>query len=718
MNSENLFNLIKNKKIDLFKKTLEKNKEKINLDIKDKYGNYLINYIINLNNKSILEFILKKYNLRLDVRDAENKNLLYIPIKYNYYDILEIILKYNKKSIGINILDRKDDLGYTGLHYCLIFNNFEALKLLLNNNADIYINTDNNENIFEIGFNYERTDMLLYIIKNMENYNYKNFDGQTIIQMALGYENIEIVNFLIDKDIDLNNSDKEHGYCLLHLIVALNYIELFNNIIKKNININQVDFIGYNALHFSIKENNYYITKKLMEYDIDYNISNNEGNIPLHTFLENNENISNDINTDEKLTFILKQLIKKSNLNIQNNYGDTCLHLLVDTYLWDNEIIIDILKNKKLNIFIENNNNETVYSKILNKDKLLKFVSESYYYIIQKNKKKLKLDWEKKCADQDYKKIKNTDNKKKCIKKILDIMKTKKKSLPKILDYNITIENGIFVNTCYYIGIPIDILFGLIYLKDKYPSTGLVLDYPLTINNELNNYYKDLGIDFEFKLQFSNVNITWSYQKLIYPTFFNEWFKNYKKKYKYIIIPIGIELYDKSHANILFYDIDKKTVERFEPNGANVPIGLNYNPNLLDKLIENKFQQIDQDIKYIRPQDYLPEIGFQMYESFEREKCKRLGDPNGFCGVWCTWWIDQKLKYNNIESSILAKELIKEIKLNNIEFKTIIRNYTKNITTLRDNYFNKYNLDINKFYNNNFDNELLNKLEKDIIQLF
>ena len=51
---------------------------------------------------------------------------------------------------------------------------------------------------------------------------------------------------------------------------------------------------------------------------------------------------------------------------------------------------------------------------------------------------------------------------------------------------------------------------------------------------------------------------------------------------KYIIIPIGIEISIGSHANILFWDIEKKTLERFEPNGSNYPMNLNYNPSLLD----------------------------------------------------------------------------------------------------------------------------------------
>ena len=107
MNSDNLFNLLKNKKIESFKKIIKKNKKNIDLDIIDENGNYLIHYLINLNNFKLIEFVLENVKLRLDVLDIEGKNLTYFPIKYNYIDILELIIKFNDINIGISILTKK-----------------------------------------------------------------------------------------------------------------------------------------------------------------------------------------------------------------------------------------------------------------------------------------------------------------------------------------------------------------------------------------------------------------------------------------------------------------------------------------------------------------------------------------------------------------------------------------------------------------------------------
>lgn len=274
----------------------------------------------------------------------------------------------------------------------------------------------------------------------------------------------------------------------------------------------------------------------------------------------------------------------------------------------------------------------------------------------------------------------------------------------------------------FYTGSPIDILFGLLilYNKFKYNDFNLILDYPLTINTDVEKYYKKLGINYIYKLDFSNIEILWSYQHIFYPTFFDNEIKNKMNKSKYIAIPIGIEISTGAHANILFWDVVNKTIERFEPNGANYPINFNYNPKLLDTLLENKFKEYDKDIKYYRPIDFLPIVGFQMLEILETDKFRKLNDPNGFCAVWCIWWVYQRIINidENISNIDFANKLIEYIKLDNLNFKTIIRNFSSIITILRDEYLSKHNLDINMWLTENYTSSVLNDLEKEIITNF
>ena len=224
-------------------------------------------------------------------------------------------------------------------------------------------------------------------------------------------------------------------------------------------------------------------------------------------------------------------------------------------------------------------------------------------------------------------------------------------------------------------------------------------------NNTLIDYYKKMGINFNYKLDFSNIEIIWIYQKLIYPTNFDSIFSNKIKNdsIEYVIIPLGIETENGSHANILIIDINNKKIERFEPNGYYSPREFYFNEDLLDKLLSDKFKILIPEFSYFSPKKYLPTIGFQIYESMETNKCKKIGDPNGFCAVWCIWWVNYKIQYKNIPSKKLAKLLINKIKFNKLSFKNLIRNFSSNITKLRDPFLEKYDLDINKWMNDDYD---------------
>jgi hypothetical protein len=72
------------------------------------------------------------------------------------------------------------------------------------------------------------------------------------------------------------------------------------------------------------------------------------------------------------------------------------------------------------------------------------------------------------------------------------------------------------------------------------------------------------------------------------------------------------------------------------------------------------------------------------------------------------------MKNLQIPSEELANRLINSIKLDNNDFKKVIRNFSKNITDLRDEFFKSYNIDINDFIVGNYDINILNRLEKDI----
>lgn len=683
-----IFDLIKNKEFDILIKKIE-NDEITELNIKDSNNNYFIHYVINYNQLELLNVCLSK-NINIDIFDSSKKTILYIPLKFNYIEICKSLIEYNNKCIGLSFINQVDMDGENSVHYAILFNNYEIFSLLIENGIEY---TENNPIFYTIIHN--RINMLKLIIEKKFKLDVYTKYHESLLQVAINYNN-DFIDLLLEQKINLKNQDSEYGLTILHQCVINNNLELFEKLLLFDVDINCQDYYGNTILHYIFIEKHYHYLKSIMKYNILFNLSNSNGDIPLHILL-------NTMNASETLNEYIKTFLENSDLNNQNNSGVTCLMLIVRNNLLP--VFYDILVNCNLNFFIKDNNNNG----ILINDEIIELTAESYYNQLLKNKNKLK--W----CDNNIDKI---NLKEICKNKIKKIIKEDNTKLPQLHLLDLKLDYGIYVNTCYYTGFPIDILFGLLLLKQDFPDIGLILDYPLIINQELEEHYKQIGTYYPYTQEFCNIEIIWSYQKLLFPSYFDSIIKKQIKLYKYITIPIGIELSNGAHANIIFIDNINKTIERFEPNGSNTPIGFNYNPILLDTKLKERFNILFIDYKYIFPSDFLPVIGFQTLENIETNACKHLGDPNGFCGVWSTWWIYQRmLNIKNIKIESLALELIKIIKFDNQKFKMIIRNFSNKITELRDSYLSKYDLDINKWIVGKYTKEDIHNIEKDILQL-
>ena len=97
----------------------------------------------------------------------------------------------------------------------------------------------------------------------------------------------------------------------------------------------------------------------------------------------------------------------------------------------------------------------------------------------------------------------------------------------------------------------------------------------------------------------------------------------------------------------------------------------------------------------------MPKIGFQYFDIMETKK-KNIGDPGGFCALWSIWYTDMRLTYPHIDRKKLVKKMIKSIKEQNISFRNLIRNYSKNVLDLRDSLFQNVNMSINDWINDQY----------------
>ena len=714
-----LFDLAKKGIWDEFKKIILEN-EKLDLNIKNDNNNYLVNFII-LNNKvEILDIFLKR-KCKIDIVDSDNKSILHIPIKYDYYDIVELLLKYDSLIIGISNTDINDNKGNCPIHYAIFYKNLKILKLFKKYKKSFNKFDSDKNSLLHISIKSNDIDIFNFVLENTNDFDNTNIYGENQIRYAVNHNNLDMVKILYDKKSNVNNQDFKNEITPLMYSIILSNVEIFKFLLDKS-NINLQDNLGNNIIHYVIIYNKLNYLNDIIELLknnsslINLNNTNMFGKTVLHLILD-----KIDINKSLIDTIDIGFIIKNTNLNIQDNTGSSLFLLLCKNNLWNK--FVDILSESKINHNITNLNKERPINFIDddNNDKFYNLVTKSYLNIIRKSKYsftedifnicKKKISYFKKDDLKNY--IKNIDLKKSdkdiCFDVIKNLIIDNKINYPtKIRTYCLEIDEfkSLSKLNLFYTGSRIDILFGLIYLLKKFNNIQTSISKKFYENDEIYNYYLNTK-NIKLINDFLNFEIIWDGYKILYP---NNLFKeiekfNLDKNKNFYIIPIGIELENRGHANILINDKKNNSMERFEPHGSTYPRNFNYFPNKLDNLLKDHFSNIFSKLNYINIKTILPKIGFQTLELLEHSKNKQLGDPGGFCAVWCIWYCFNRIKFNEISNTKLANKLIQKINLNNLSLKNIIRNFSKQIIITRDELLQKADLNINLWINNSYDNE-------------
>jgi len=713
-----LFKLLKNHEWDEFKTIIE-NTKNIDLNIRDNSQNYLIQYAIIYNKYDLVNFLVNK-GCKIDIFDSDGRNILFNPIKYNYIKVIDYILEFENKNIGISISDMQDNIGYNPIHYAIIFKNLDAIDIFIKYKRSFDDTDFENNTPIHLAVKTKNIHVFNKIMEHIKDINFQTDQGETALHLACNFDQKEMVKILIENNANVNIQDYETQIIPLMYSILQNDYEIFDILIEKT-NLELQDINGNNSLHYCIIEKNYEFIDKIIDKNIDPNITNIYGKTALHIILENYDN-----NYDLLHKFNLGNIIKKTNINIQDNNGTSCFLLICKIQLWKK--IIPILENKRINVYLKNKDDE-ISTQYIDNDKIELFydmITKSYIYSIRQDKYnslnfnneilticKKELNFKKYDQIKDIINIPDFENKLKkndkdiCFDVIKFLIKTNKLSYPRtIKNYCINLnEFTDNINFITYTGTPLDILFGLIYLEIQYDYIITTLSSEFIENIELENYYLNEKNKTVKRQDFINFEIIWDGQNIFYPTNLNEIIHKFIKddKYKYLVIPIGIELENGAHSNILFYDKKTNELERFEPNGGSYPFKFNYNPKLLNILLRDKFMKLFANCTYKTPSEFLPKIGFQLLESYDHYKTKKIGDPGGFCAVWCVWYINMRIKYNVLDRDKLIIKLIQKIKEENIPFKTLIRNYAKKVIDIRDEILVESNLDINDWLNSNYD---------------
>ncbi|QKF93829.1 ankyrin repeat protein [Fadolivirus algeromassiliense] len=697
----NIKKLINNNKWDKIYNLIIK--KKINPEEIIANGNNIVHLAAINNNSKIINYFIDNNKQILNKSNDDGNTPIHLLAIYGYIDLLKQSIKKYPKFLDL-LNNNNENIPN------LLYNDAEFIEWVTKyKEFDILIDDINGQNIITKNITESSTikDTNYKIIKNMINNNLDKIMNynDSLLCYAIQENKPHIAKLLIKKGYDINKKDRGYSTPFLYAVKNKNY-ELIELLINKGANINYNGAEGdNNPLIFAINNNDDKMINLLVDNGFNINNYNRNLETPLHYALYNK-------NTKLKPTTISK-LLYYGDLNIKNTSGETPLHLLCKNQNWRN--YNSIIKNKKMDIFIEDNRNKRPFDYIDGNGvyDFINLIVTSYSN---------QIDGQITSIDQCRK---NPDSEicKHELKKY--IFKTKR-SIPIAEDQMImgnkmkliigkNALHGLFNSDSLH-----NMIYTVIMLM-KYKNLGIPYQY----------YFNDKFINDKIKITTNNLysqphEMVISDLVKIYNDYFfeivpyliiwrdsNRYFVHddihyhinkclVSKNIRFILFKLTLVITPNStHANIILYDKVKNTLERFEPYGV-IPY---LETNKLDEFIEQMGRKlINKDLTYYSPKDIFGTIGFQTISNDSRHEVKKLADPAGFCLSWTFWYLEMRLNNPEIHPSEIIKQSKDKIINTSIAdgdkmFITFIRNYASDLDKQKNQFMASAGIHINEMYN-------------------
>jgi len=630
------------------------------------HSNYLFHYLILINNLDGLK--LQKYPIYLE--NGDGLNGFHLAAKEGNIDILSYFIEtYPEYIYNKNKHNNMFIYYLPGEYFAVLMNKYSELKwdeLIETNNVYEYIITTLPYNELINFFKVYKTKP-----KNGNQYLFSLLENNLLNDN----QKIKILNNFTDDEI---NAKAEYGSGLILHVLYFNNKILFDYLIDRNIDLDYITRTTtgtikplVSGIYYDIINNKYYYSKQIISKIINknkkfYNDTDSYIDNIAHSLLYYYKNIysSSILKNDIEEVSDTNKKNKKDNAEIIKIY--TTILSYCDNNTW-NQHNSDKITPLELLINLDYD----IYSKILI-DNNISINPDIFPELLKKDTNENINKWIK-------------------LYKSLPVYKQVEEKV------NITFEPYTHY-TMFQAGI-LDIAIYFLYFKDTYPQ--------LLIPSMKSYVIDGLYSTFTFPLDYFLI------EKSIFPWYIafytddkyhvHPYLNNLinaerrKNNKRFALIFLTIVYTETFHANIIIYDFKNMTIERFDPYGAQIVFGNIYN---IDKILDEELTW-NTGFTYLKPADYLPFVSFQTLSHETNIYNQKTGDPGGFCLAWCLWYIETKMKNQDINSKELVLKLINKIKKSEIKFNEYIRNYSNKINNIRIDYLKKLNINEKDITNTN-----------------
>ncbi|KAL4223529.1 hypothetical protein ACF0H5_017000 [Mactra antiquata] len=320
-------------------------------------------YIATHNRIDILELLLNHPSTNVNDRgNVVNGNYpLIVASRKGFSDAVSCLLKH-KADPGV-----RNTSNLTALHKAIIHGKPEIVSLLLEHNAPLDVKGGKFKRTpLHMAVDVGDTDIVKCILRKNPPLCVKDHRGQYPIHIAAIRGHTDVVKLLLPLD-----DHQEHflissygkkstikGFSLFHIAVWKKNERLLKLLIELGADPNITDWFGQTALYSAIMNKEKYMASMLIDYErMNKRKGQKQGFTPLHASIFNS------------LTETAKKIIPYSDVNTQDKFGKTALHIACENV---NTEVIDYLLDNRADHRMITKRGDTIFHILRRKTKSLK----------------------------------------------------------------------------------------------------------------------------------------------------------------------------------------------------------------------------------------------------------------------------------------------------------------------------------------------------------
>lgn len=253
-----------------------------------------LHFAAGYNRVPVVEFLLEN-GAEVHASDKGGLVPLHNACSYGHYEVTELLVKH---GANVNVADL---WKFTPLHEAAAKGKYEIVKLLLKHGADPHKKNRDGASPLDLvrEGDQEVSDLLrgnaalldaakkgclarVTRLVTPENINCRDAQGRnsTPLHLAAGYNNFEVVEYLLENGADVNAQDKG-GLIPLHNASSYGHLDIAALLIKHNTVVNAIDKWCFTPLHEAAQKGRTQLCALLLAHGADPYMKNQELNTPI-----------------------------------------------------------------------------------------------------------------------------------------------------------------------------------------------------------------------------------------------------------------------------------------------------------------------------------------------------------------------------------------------------------------------------------------------------